>query len=72
MVSRREFSMYCGFDNRAGDQVPLFDKDTNGSKPQSHYIMGRRNWCCITLISTGELVFEIRVEKEKGYGETVG
>jgi hypothetical protein len=34
--------------------------------------MGRRNWCSITLIPTGELVFEIRVEKEKGHGETVG
>jgi hypothetical protein len=35
--------------------------------------MGRRNWCGITLEETsGELLFDIRVEKKKGYyGETV-
>jgi hypothetical protein len=33
--------------------------------------MDRRNWCCITLQS-GELLFDIRVEKEKGHGETIG
>jgi len=30
-----------------------------------------RNWCCITLQSSGELLFDIRVEKEKEHGETV-
>jgi hypothetical protein len=35
--------------------------------------MGRRNWCCITLKQpSGDLLFDIRVEKEKGQGETVG
>jgi len=35
--------------------------------------MGRRNWCEITLEDTsGDLLFDIRVEKKKGYGETVG
>jgi hypothetical protein len=35
--------------------------------------MGRRNWCCITLKQpSGDLLFDIRVEKEKGHGETVG
>ena len=54
--------------------MPLFDKDTDGtSKPRSLYIMGRRNWCCITLKQpSGDLLFDIRVEKEKGHGETVG
>ena len=34
--------------------------------------MGRRNWCGVELNAGGELVFDIRVEKEKGVGETVG
>jgi hypothetical protein len=35
--------------------------------------MGRRNWCSITLEqSSGQLLFDIRVEKETGQGETVG
>jgi hypothetical protein len=58
--------------HKGGGQVALFDRDTDGSKPRSQYIMGRRNWCCITLQPSGELLFDIRVEKEKGRGETVG
>ena len=54
-------------------KIQLFDKDTDGSKPKSHYIMGRRNWCCITLKQpSNDLLFDIRVEKQKGHGETVG
>jgi hypothetical protein len=53
-------------------QIPLFEKDTDGSRSKSLYIMGRRNWCRITLQESGGLLFEIRVEKEKGHGETVG
>jgi hypothetical protein len=35
--------------------------------------MGRRNWCSITLEQpSGDLLFDIRVEKAKGHGETVG
>ena len=35
--------------------------------------MGRRNWCSIRWdMSSGELSFDIRVEKQKGVGETVG
>ena len=35
--------------------------------------MGRRNWCSITLKQqSGDLLFDIRVEKEMGHGETVG
>jgi hypothetical protein len=35
--------------------------------------MGRRNWCSIMLKQpSGDLSFDIRVEKETGYGETVG
>ncbi|KAI9511315.1 hypothetical protein F5148DRAFT_1274284 [Russula earlei] len=55
------------------EMVALFQKDTDGSKPKSHYIMGRRNWCSITLKEpSGDLSFDIRVEKAKGRGETVG
>ncbi|KAI9456269.1 hypothetical protein BJY52DRAFT_1204831 [Lactarius psammicola] len=55
------------------EMCPLFVKDTDGSKPKSQYIMGRRNWCSITLEQpTGELLFDIRVEKTKGHGETIG
>jgi hypothetical protein len=35
--------------------------------------MGRRNWCSIRWDQkSGELSFDIRVEREKGVGETVG
>jgi len=35
--------------------------------------MGRRNWCQSEIDpATGELVWDIRVEKQKGLGETVG
>jgi len=55
------------------EMIPIFDKDTDGSKPKSQYIMGRRNWCSITLkLPSRDLLFDIRVEKEKGRGETVG
>ncbi|KAI0050058.1 hypothetical protein FA95DRAFT_1677081 [Auriscalpium vulgare] len=53
--------------------MPIFDKDTDGSKAKSHFIMGRRNWCSVVLDqASGDMVFEIRVEKTKGHGETVG
>jgi len=64
-----------GFDHQTAgwSKIQLFDKDTDGSKPKSHYIMGRRNWCCITLKQpSNDLLFDIRVEKEKGHGDTVG
>jgi len=61
------------FDDTEEKMIALFDTDTDGSKPKSQYIMGRRNWCCITLQQpSGDLLFEIRVEKEKGHGDTVG
>jgi hypothetical protein len=47
--------------------------DTTGGSPKSKYIMGRRNWCAVDWDpASGDLVFDIRVEKEKGYGHTVG
>jgi hypothetical protein len=72
MVSRNRQST-IGHDHKAGGQTSMFETDTDGSKPKSFYIMGRRNWCCITLEQpSGDLLFDIRVEKEKGLGETVG
>jgi len=53
--------------------VPMFDKEPNGSNAKSKYVMGRRNWCSVYYDdSTGSLVFDIRVEQEKGHGTTVG
>ncbi|KAH9857680.1 hypothetical protein C2E23DRAFT_286396 [Lenzites betulinus] len=53
--------------------VPIFDKDTDGSQPKSKYIMGRRNWCSVRWDpTTGDIIWDIRVEIRKGYGQTTG
>ncbi|ETW85467.1 hypothetical protein HETIRDRAFT_32709 [Heterobasidion irregulare TC 32-1] len=53
--------------------LPLFDKEPDGSNSKSKYVMGRRNWCSIVRDATnGDLIFDIRIEKQKGIGETVG
>ncbi|RDB24282.1 hypothetical protein Hypma_008733 [Hypsizygus marmoreus] len=53
--------------------LPIFQTETNGQPRKQKFIMGRRNWCQIFWDrQTGDLVFDIRVEKEKGDGETVG
>ncbi|KIJ16745.1 hypothetical protein PAXINDRAFT_180062 [Paxillus involutus ATCC 200175] len=54
--------------------LPLFPQEPNGTpRVKNKYIMGRRNWCAVRWdFNTGELVFDIRVEKEKGFGESVG
>lgn len=54
-------------------QIPVFTKDPNGQTRKQKFIMGHRNWCLAELDeTTGEFVFDIRVEREKGYGVTVG
>ena len=54
-------------------QIPIFERDPDGSSPKSKYIMGRRNWCAAQWDAlSGDLVFDIRVEKDKGCGQTVG
>ena len=54
-------------------QIPLFERDTDGSAPKSKYIMGKRNWCSVDWDpATGDLVWDIRVEIQKGYGQTTG
>ncbi|KIY51015.1 hypothetical protein FISHEDRAFT_37727 [Fistulina hepatica ATCC 64428] len=53
--------------------LPVFAKDTDGSACKQKYIIGRRNYCQIDWdAKTGDLVFDIRLEKEKGIGQTVG
>ncbi|KAI1788498.1 hypothetical protein LXA43DRAFT_894527 [Ganoderma leucocontextum] len=53
--------------------VPIFEKDTDGSAPKSKYIMGKRNWCSVKWDpSTGDLIWDIRVEISKGNGQTTG
>ena len=52
--------------------IPLFDKDTDGTKSKGQYIMGRRNWCSVVLDTrSGEMIFDLRIEKAKGHGTTV-
>ncbi|KAJ7470605.1 hypothetical protein FB451DRAFT_1340055 [Mycena latifolia] len=51
--------------------IPVFTTETNGKPRKQKFIMGRRNWCQVGW-EDGEWVFEIRVEKEKGMGQTVG
>lgn len=54
-------------------QIPIFERDTDGSAPKSKYIMGRRNWCSVKWEPTsGDLVWDIRVEISKGNGTTTG
>ncbi|KIM80802.1 hypothetical protein PILCRDRAFT_822082 [Piloderma croceum F 1598] len=53
--------------------APIFTTETNGSARKQKVVMGQRNWCSVNLDqATGDLVFDIRVEKEKGIGTTVG
>ncbi|KAF9218252.1 hypothetical protein BS17DRAFT_791875, partial [Gyrodon lividus] len=54
--------------------MPLFTHEPNGTpRVKNKYIMGRRNWCAVWWdFNTGELVFDIRVEKEKGLGDSIG
>jgi len=69
----RGFGWECEIADDLLDQLPLFVQDTDGTPSKGKFIMGRRNWCSIRLDgNTGELSFDIRVERQKGYGETVG
>ncbi|KAF7304654.1 C-CAP/cofactor C-like domain-containing protein [Mycena kentingensis (nom. inval.)] len=52
--------------------VALFKTETaTGKSRKQAYIMGQRNWCQVWW-EEGDWVFDIRVEKQKGAGETVG
>lgn len=54
--------------------MPLFTQEPDGTpREDNKYIMGRRNWCAVWReMSSGEMVFDIRVEREKGFGKSVG
>jgi len=53
--------------------LPIFATAPNGSASKSKYIFGARNWTKVVWDErTGELVFDIRLEKERGHGVTVG
>ncbi|KAH7912158.1 hypothetical protein BJ138DRAFT_1005044 [Hygrophoropsis aurantiaca] len=51
---------------------PLFSHEPDGTSRKNKFIMGRRNWCAAWWdFHTGEMVFDIRVEREKGVGDSV-
>ncbi|EEB86573.1 hypothetical protein MPER_16425 [Moniliophthora perniciosa FA553] len=53
--------------------LPVFATETDDSPRKHKYIMGKRNWCMTSWDeSTGDLIFDIRVEKEKGCGRSKG
>jgi len=52
--------------------VPLFKKDTDGMPLKANLVMGRRNWCQVDWDQlSGDLIFDIRVERAKGHGNSV-
>lgn len=55
-------------------QLPIFSKEPDGTnRSKNKHIMARRNWCAVSYEpQTHELEFDIRVEKEKGIGISVG
>lgn len=65
--------MVRNFDACITVQMPLFQTETNGTARKQKFIMGQRNWCQVDWDEQSrELNFDIRVEKEKGHGQTVG
>ena len=53
--------------------VPLFTRSPSGQKGKYKYVAGSRNYVAVDWESnTGELKFDIRVEKQRGIGETEG
>ncbi|OAX39189.1 hypothetical protein K503DRAFT_799850 [Rhizopogon vinicolor AM-OR11-026] len=54
--------------------LPIFSKDPDGTnRIKNKYIMGRRNWCAVSYDpQSHELEFDIRVEREKGFGVSTG
>lgn len=55
------------------NKEPLFTKEPNGQARKQKFIMGRRNWCSFQYNENSkDVVFDIRVEREKGGGITIG
>ena len=58
--------------NLTDSQVPLFKKDTDGTPLKANLVMGRRNWCQVEWDQpSGDLIFDIRVERAQGHGNSV-
>jgi hypothetical protein len=54
-------------------QQPIFVKEPTGQPRKQKFIMGKRNWCRVEWDErTGEMEFDLRVEREKGCGVTTG
>ncbi|GAA5845717.1 hypothetical protein JCM9279_006083 [Rhodotorula babjevae] len=59
---------YCDTEE---ELIPVFTEDTDGSKPKSNTVMGRRNYAMADYdTATGEIQFAICVEKSQGSGTT--
>lgn len=49
----------------------MFEEGLDGQKQNDKYIIGARNWCDVRLDdASGALVFDLRVEKARGAGDT--
>ena len=65
--------LFRRFNSEHSTQVPLFKKDTEGQALECKNILPRRNYCIVYYDEDStSLVFDIRVEREKGVGTTVG
>lgn len=51
--------------------IPLFVTDTDGKPMAKKFVQPRRNYAAVEYTEKGELVFDIRVEKAQGAGETI-
>ena len=50
--------------------LPLFDRDFHGKTQSNKYVVGARNWCAVNYDKeSGDLVMQLRVEKEQGTGK---
>ncbi|KZT44122.1 hypothetical protein SISSUDRAFT_1111790 [Sistotremastrum suecicum HHB10207 ss-3] len=59
---------YCDTDET---MLPVFAKGSEGSSSKYKSVMGSRNYCSVWRDEkTGDLVFDIRVEIERGFGRT--
>nr|ODN95442.1 plasma membrane protein [Cryptococcus depauperatus CBS 7855] len=52
--------------------IPLFAHDTDGKALKRKFALNRRNYTIVEYNSQEGLVFDIRIEKSQGAGETVG
>ncbi|KAG9051111.1 hypothetical protein FS837_011957 [Tulasnella sp. UAMH 9824] len=75
MVNQLSSKVHKTMHGQETDEImlPLFTTAPDGTPSKSKYIYGARNWTkVIWNEQTGELEFDLRLEKEKGGGVTVG